>query len=60
MKCPPDNCPECVTGPNTPHTTRSDKVCIVGAYRCRECGHTWTTAWDVSALAEREFADDAA
>lgn len=57
---PADACEDCLTRDNPPHTTTSDHVVLIGAYRCRNCGHTWTCAWNVAALREVEFDHDAA
>lgn len=55
-----DNCPECLAGPNVPHTTRAGGDSVTGVYRCRECGHGWTCSWDLESLAVDEAKGDAA
>lgn len=54
-----DGCPECLAGPVEPHTVQSDEVTARGAYRCPECGHTWTCSWNIAALGENGSADSA-
>ena len=59
--CPRDNCPACLDGPVLPHTSRLDgRGGIVGAYRCPECGETWTCSWQIAALEQPKANGDAA
>lgn len=57
---PKDACPQCVVEvPVSPHQSRADDKQISGAYRCPDCGHTWSCSWLLSAL-PADAAGDAA
>lgn len=56
-----DNCPECVTGPYEPLTTRMDGESLLGVYRCDACLHSWRCWWAPQSLPEdNSSAGDAA
>lgn len=42
-----DGCPNCLTRDNKPTNGTTTGSSLTAAYRCR-CGHTWTSAWDLT------------
>lgn len=40
-----DGCPNCLAYNNPPIASATYDTTLRGLYRCRGCGHLWTTAW---------------